>query len=172
MIFFTLVLQATLPGTWSQEPLYSLSLRVPVHSLLFRIRASTIHSHTSTSPPPRRIQPTHLYKKTSSLARTIQHSPLGNSSRCMVCLNLRVEKHFGWSCLEWSSYIVMVRTYILGCVSLPFYFCLFSLTSDVNRCTLCPDSPKYPLLATEVRTHPATFHANAAFVAEKIKESA
>ena len=53
-----------------------LSLRVQVHGLLSRIRASTIHSHMSTYPPPRRIQPTHLYKRTSSLARTIQHSPL------------------------------------------------------------------------------------------------
>ena len=30
-----------------------LSVRVPVHSLLSRIGASAIHSHTSTSPPRR-----------------------------------------------------------------------------------------------------------------------
>ena len=99
--FFTLVLQATLPGTWSQEPLYYLSeFRYIVYSLAYEHRLFT-RTHTSTSPPPRRIQPTHLYKRTtSSLARTIQHSLLGNSSICMACLNLRVEKHFGWACLE------------------------------------------------------------------------
>ena len=74
-----------------------LYVRVPVHSLISRIRASTIHLHTSTSPTPRRNQPTCLYKRTSSLAWTIQHNSL---SRCISCLNLRVEKRFGWACLE------------------------------------------------------------------------
>ena len=68
-------MQATLPGTWSQEPLYSLSeFWYIVYSLAYERRLFT-HSHTSTFPPPRRIQPTHLYKRTSSLAQTIQHSP-------------------------------------------------------------------------------------------------
>ena len=72
-----------------------LSLQVPVHSLLSRIRTPTTHSHTSTSPPPRRIQPTHLYKdKFSSLNNPTQ------STDWTACLNLRVEKHFGWACLE------------------------------------------------------------------------
>ena len=42
LFYFTLALQATLPGTWSQEPLYSLSeFRYIVYSLAYKHRLFT-----------------------------------------------------------------------------------------------------------------------------------
>ena len=52
---------------------------------------------------------------------TVQHIP---PSRCMACLNLRVEKHFDWACLEarkwrWRWRDLNPRHTPVGCVGYP-----------------------------------------------------
>ena len=97
---FTLVLQATLPGTWSQEPLYSLSeFRYIVYSLAYerrlftRIRRPLLHPVESSLPTCTRGQV--LWLDQSNTVHKL------NASRSMACLNHRVEKHLGWAaCLE------------------------------------------------------------------------
>ena len=49
--------------------------------------------------------------------------------------------------------LIMFPAYILGRVNPRYFFFPFSLTSNFNLCSLCPDSLKYPLLATEVWEH-------------------